>query len=53
MLDYFRDIEYPALGYVFSVAAAVNATSIMGTSKGAGISAAAAMMGNADANFNL
>lgn len=50
MLEYFRDTEYPALGYMFSVAA-VNATNAGAGLAGAGISAAAAMMGNADAEF--
>ena len=50
MLEYFRDTEYPALGYMFSVAA-VNATNAGAGIAGAGISAAAAMMGNADAEF--
>ena len=57
MVDYFRDTEYPALGYMFSVAA-VNATitekgEVDGKARmaGAGISAAAAMLGNADAEF--
>ena len=50
MLEYFRDTEYPALGYMFSVAA-VNATNAGAGMAGAGISAAAAMMGNADAEF--
>ena len=50
MLEYFRDTEYPALGHMFSVAA-VNATNAGAGIAGAGISAAAAMMGNADAEF--
>ena len=50
MIDYFRDTEYPALGYMFSVAA-VNSTNLGAGIAGAGISAAAAAMGNADAEF--
>ena len=49
MIDYFRDLEYPALGYVFSVAA-INATNSSAAKTGAAISAAA-MMGGADADF--
>ena len=50
MIDYFRDIEYPALGYVFSVAA-INSSSIRGTSKGEAAISAAAMLSGTDANF--
>lgn len=50
MIDYFRDIEYPALGYVFSVAA-INSSSIGGTSKGEAAISAAAMLSGTDANF--
>ena len=48
MIDYFRDLEYPALGYVFSVAA-INASSSMvnNTAK----IAATVMMSGTDANF--
>ena len=36
MIDYFRDLEYPALGYVFSVAA-INATNSSAAKTGAAI----------------